>query len=394
MAVVFRGMTPEETLAVTRILIESGERWTWPEGGPVGDKHSTGGVGDKVSLVLAPVAAACGVRVPMVSGRGLGHTAGTLDKLESIPGFRTDLGKDEFDRLLATVGYAMGGQTADFAPLDRELYALRDVTGTVESIPLIVSSIMSKKIAEGPAALVLDVKWGDGAFLPERERAEELAGAMIRVGAEFGVRTEALLTDMDAPLGRAVGHALEVRESIEVLRGEPADTRLVEVTTQLTARLLVLAGVAADDAQARDRVERALADGAALDRFRANVEAQGGDPRVSDDPDLLPRAPVRRTLEAPRDAWLAALPARAVGRALVDLGGGRRVKGEEIDPAVGFELPLAVGDRADRGAPWCVVHARDEAAAERAAETLMSIVQWSEETVEPRPVVTARIGDG
>ncbi|HUP18845.1 MAG TPA: thymidine phosphorylase, partial [Gemmatimonadota bacterium] len=349
MAVWFRGMTPQETRAVTRILMESGELWEWPPDGPVGDKHSTGGVGDKVSLVLAPVAAACGVRVPMVSGRGLAHTGGTLDKLESIPGFRTELARDDFERLLSRVGFAMGGQTGAFAPLDRELYALRDVTGTVESIPLIVSSIMSKKLAEGLDALVLDVKWGDGAFIPERERAEELARAMIAVGEEFGVRTEALLTDMGEPLGRTVGHALEVRESILAMRGEPADPRFAAVTVALTARLLVATGIDPNEESAARRAEAAIAGGDALERFRDCVEAQGGDPRVADDPDRLPAAPVRRTLETLTAGGLAALPARAVGQALVALGGGRRTKDATIDPAVGFELPLNVGDEAPPG---------------------------------------------
>jgi pyrimidine-nucleoside phosphorylase len=391
MAVWFRGMAPEETRAVTRILMDSGERWEWASDGPVGDKHSTGGVGDKVSLVLAPAAAACGVRVPMVSGRGLAHTGGTLDKLESIPGFRTELTRADFERLLARVGFAMGGQTSAFAPLDRELYALRDVTGTVESIPLIVSSIMSKKLAEGLDALVLDVKWGNGAFISERERAEELARAMIAVGEEFGVRTEALLTDMEEPLGRTVGHALEVREAIDMMRGEPSDPRFAAVTVALTARLLVATGIEPDEDAAARRVEAAIAGGDALDRFRACVEAQGGDPRAVDDPELLPTAPVRRTLEAPTAAHLAALPARAVGQALIALGGGRRTKTDAIDPAAGFELLFNIGDEVPRGAPWCTIHARTDPDADQAQATMESIVEWSEAPVAPGPPVTARL---
>lgn len=393
MAVYFQGMTPEETRAVTRIMIESGETWSWPEvEGPVADKHSTGGVGDKVSLVLAPLIAACGVAVPMVSGRGLGHTGGTLDKLESIPGFRTDLSKADFDRLVVDVGFAMGGQTESFAPLDKELYALRDVTGTVESPPLIVASILSKKIAEGLDALVLDVKWGDGAFMRERGDAESLARGLIEVAAEFGVRAEALLTDMNEPLGRCVGHSLEVVESIEMLKDEEVDPRLREVVLALADRLLILTGVAGEEADARRRLERALGEGSALERFRESVASQGGDPGVIDDRERLPTAPVRREIPAPGDLWLAALPARAVGHALIDLGGGRRMKGDEIDRAVGFELPGSVGDRFEKGEPWAVVHARCEADADRAERELNGIVEWADDPVEKRPVVTARFG--
>jgi pyrimidine-nucleoside phosphorylase len=390
MAIYFQGLDPAETQALSRIMMESGERWTWPaEGGPVGDKHSTGGVGDKVSLILAPLCAACGVRVPMVSGRGLGHTAGTLDKLETIPGLRTDLEKDDYDRLLREVGFAMGGQTGTFAPLDRETYALRDVTGTIESIPLITASIMSKKLAEGLDGLVLDVKWGDGAFLRERERAEELARSMIEVGESFGVRTEALLTDMENPLGRTVGHALELKEAVEVLKGR--DPRLLEVTTALAERLLVLTGAAPDEDDARRAVREALEGGAAFEKFVAMVRAQGGDTGPIEDPDRLPQTPCRLEIQASRDAVLARLPARRVGRLLVELGGGRRIKGEEIDRAVGLVFPRAVGDRLAAGEAWAVVHARDRTGAEQARKVLESIVAWSDEPVEPGPVVTARI---
>ena len=392
MAVYFRGLTDDETRWLTESMIDSGERWSWPPGAPVGDKHSTGGVGDKVSLVLAPLAAACGIRVPMVSGRGLAHTGGTLDELESIPGFRTDLTKDDFDRLLAEVGFAMGGQSDEFVPLDREIYALRDVTGTVESVPLITASILSKKIAEGISALILDVKWGDGAFMRTIAEAERLARGMVAAGEALGVRTEALLTDMNAPLGRTVGHSLEVREAIEMLRGETVDSRFAEVVTRLTERLLVLTGVAADEPAAGERVRKALESGAALERFRAGVEAQGGDPRVIDTPDLLPSAPVRRELLAPRRATLAGLPARRVGRSLVGLGGGRRFKGERIDLAVGFEFPRVVGEEADHGEPWAIIHARDEKSADVARDVLEGIARWSNGPVELPPVVTARIG--
>ncbi|MFN2383680.1 MAG: thymidine phosphorylase [Gemmatimonadota bacterium] len=392
MAIYFQGLSVEETRALTRVMIDSGEQWSWPaDGGPVADKHSTGGVGDKTSLVLAPLLAACGLRVPMVSGRGLGHTAGTLDKLEALPGYRTDLAKADFDRLLKTVGYAMGGATDTLDPLDRELYALRDVTGTVESIPLITASILSKKVAAGVGALVLDVKWGDGAFMRTRDQAEELARALVQSGRDFGVDTAALLTDMNLPLGRMVGHSLELREAIAMLKGEPAEERFATVVIELAGRLLRLAGVARDEPAARAQVEQALTSGAAHERFLANVEAQGGDPRIAADPARLPPAPVRRTLTAPRQGWLAALPARAVGHALIDLGGGRRQKGDAIDPAVGFELVRVVGESCDAGAPWCVIHARTEADAEEAAAGLEAIVVWAEEPVVRPPVLTAAL---
>jgi pyrimidine-nucleoside phosphorylase len=392
MAVYFQDMTDEETRSLTRLMIDSGERWDWSHlDGPVGDKHSTGGVGDKVSLILAPLLAACGVFVPMVSGRGLGHTGGTLDKLESIPGYRTDLDRDDYERLLREVGYAMGGQTSRFAPLDRELYALRDVTGTIESVPLITASIMSKKIAEGVDALVLDVKWGDGAFMRRRDEAKRLAETLLRIGAEFGLRAEAVLTDMNAPLGRAVGHALEVKEALAMLRGEESEPRLAEISTELAVRLLIATGAEADEGSARAGVEEALTAGRALDRFRANVEAQGGDPRVIDDPSRLPVAPVRVELAAPRAGWIARLPARAVGEELVEIGGGRRVKGERIDLAVGFEFVRAVGQRVEASEPWCVIHARDASDAEGARRRLESIVGWSDAPVQLPPAVTARI---
>jgi pyrimidine-nucleoside phosphorylase len=395
MAIFFQGMDPEEVRAMTRIMIESGETWTWADlDGPVADKHSTGGVGDKVSIPLAPIMAACGVKVPMVSGRGLAHTGGTLDKLESIPGYRVELTHADFERLLREVGYAMGGQTGSFAPLDREIYALRDVTATVTSIPLITASIMSKKIAEGVSVLVSDVKWGDGALFREYEEAERLALALIDIGTEFGVRTEALMTRMDAPLGRTVGHALEVAESISLLRGEVVDGRLLEVVMALGAHLLRLTGLSEDEATAAERLSEAIASGAALDRFRANVAAQDGDPRVADDLSLLPGAPVRREIMAPRAGWLAGVPARAVGRALVEMGGGRRSKGEPIDPAVGFEFFRGPGEEVTGGEPWCRIHARTEADAERAAERLAGVARWSPEPVEVAPVVTRQLSTG
>ena len=392
MAVYFQGMDAEETSALTRIMVDSGETWTWGDvGGPVVDKHSTGGVGDKASIPLAPIAAACGLKVPMVSGRGLGHTGGTLDKLESIPGYAVDLTREDFGRLLRDVGYGMGGQTGSFAPLDREVYALRDVTATVESIPLITASIMSKKIAEGLSGLVTDVKWGDGAFMVPYEDAEGLARSMIRIGSEFDVRVEALMTRMDVPLGRTIGHALEIRESIALLRGESVDERFLDLVTALAERMLVLGGLA-EPSDAAGRVAEALASGRALELFRANVEAQGGQSRVVDDPSLLPSAPVRSEVRAPTAGWLAKLPAREVGYALIDLGGGRRSKGADIDRAVGFELLRGPGEEVAADEAWCVVHARNEDEAHGAARRLAELAVWSEEPVALKPIVTRAIG--
>ncbi|MFN2432389.1 MAG: thymidine phosphorylase [Gemmatimonadota bacterium] len=401
MAIVFRGMTDAELDRWTRRLVDSGERWDWsPVEGAKVDKHSTGGVGDKVSLVLAPLAAALGLKVPMVSGRGLGHTGGTLDKLEVIPGLRTDLDRSDVARLLDEAGFAMGGQTAAFAPLDRELYALRDVTATVESVPLIAASIISKKVAEGLDALVLDVKTGSGAFLRERARAEELARRMIGLARRMGLRAEALLTAMDQPLGRAVGHALEVREALEALRGEgPEDLR--EVTVALTSRLLAMtarpAAKATDGGATSERraggpggsaaIHRALEDGSALERFRRMVEGQGGDPRVVDDPGRLPAAPAVVEARAPAAGWVQRLDAREVGMLVLELGGGRRRKGDEIDLAVGVVLDRKVGDEVRPGERLARVHAASEAAAQRGARRLAEIYVVGEERPAPASVI-------
>jgi len=358
MAVYLRGMTPAETAALTGAMVRSGVRVTWPEiqGVPV-DKHSTGGVGDKTSIVLAPLAAACGAAVPMMSGRGLGHTGGTLDKLESIPGFRTRLSIDELRRAVSAVGCALIGQTDAIAPADRRLYALRDVTGTIESIPLICASIMSKKIAEGIGGLVLDVKTGGGAFMKTREASRRLAEALVETGRAAGVRTEALVTSMDAPLGRAVGNANEMIECIETLKGRgPADVE--ELSVRLAARMLVLAGVAADDAEARARVARALRSGAALEKFRQIVEHQGGDPRVLDEYARLPSAPDREEVKAPARGFVADLAAEPIGRAAVALGAGRERLDEAIDHGVGIEVRAPVGTAVQAGEPVLVLHHR------------------------------------
>lgn len=359
MAVVWRGLAPEELAALTDAMLDSGDRLRFDDFPlPRADKHSTGGVGDKVSLLLAPMVACCGVAVPMMSGRGLGHTGGTLDKLESIPGFRTGLTLKEARAQIDRLGCVMLGQTPEIAPADRRLYALRDVTATVESIPLISASIMSKKLAEGLNGLVLDVKTGSGAFLPETARAIELAQTMIGLGEARGCPTVALLTAMDRPLGRACGNTLEVEEAIEGLRGDgPAD--LMDVTYALGAEMLVLVGAARTVADARTRLKEAVSTGKALERFARMVEAQGGNPGVVDDPGILPQAEAVEVYRAPAGGIVASVEPRRIGRAITDLGGGRRKVEDLVDPSVGFVITVKPGDRVGAGEPIASIFAKD-----------------------------------
>ncbi len=359
MAIVLKGMSDQETAWLTDAMVRSGDRVDLSDlPGPKVGKHSTGGVGDKVSIVLAPVAAACGVVVPKMSGRGLGHTGGTLDKLESIPGYRVGLSIDEFKQVLREVGTSIIGQTATLVPADKTLYALRDVTATVESVPLIAASVMSKKIAEGSSALVLDVKCGDGAFMRDLGAARALAAAMVAIGAHAGVRTEAFITDMDAPLGHAVGNALEIVECLETLKGRgPAD--LTDVVTRLAARMVVLAGLESDAGAARRRAAEALASGAALQVFIHMIERQGGDPRVADDYRRLPAAPDRAVVRADRGGVLVQLRAGAIGRASHALGAGRSTVGAPVDHAVGIRVLADRGARVVAGQPLLELHHRD-----------------------------------
>jgi pyrimidine-nucleoside phosphorylase len=359
MAITLRGMTAEETAWLTDAMVRSGDRVDLSDipGIKVG-KHSTGGVGDKVSIVLAPLAAACGVIVPKMSGRGLGHTGGTLDKLESIPGFRVDLSVAEFKDVVREVGACIIGQTARLAPADRKLYGLRDVTGTIDSIPLISSSIMSKKLAEGSNALVLDVKCGDGAFMRDGERARGLAEAMVAIGRHAGVRTEAIITDMDTPLGAAVGNSLEIGESIDLLRGSgPAD--LAAIVSHVAARMLVLGDAAADATAAAARVAEALSSGRALDTFARMIDRQGGDARVVEDRSRLPAAPAREVIAAPRSGFISRLRAQPIGRAANALGAGRTRVGDKIDHAVGIVAMAKPGDAVREGQPLLEVHHRN-----------------------------------
>jgi pyrimidine-nucleoside phosphorylase len=391
MAIYFVGLDREEIVALTNAMLESGATLHLDHL-PVGrvDKHSTGGVGDKVSLVLAPLVAACGVAVPMMSGRGLGHTGGTLDKLEAIPGFRTDLTLAGATRQLEAIGCALIGQTREIAPADRKLYALRDATATVESIPLISASIMSKKLAEGLTGLVLDVKYGSGAFLPELERGLALAQTMIALGADHGCPVVALLTAMDRPLGRACGNALEVEESIAALRGDgPAD--LMEVTYALGAEMLVLGGAVPTRNDARRRMEVAISSGRAARKFQEIIEAQGGNPAVVDDPGLLPQAAECELYVAPRDGVVAQVEPRAIGRGITALGGGRTRVEDTVDPSVGFVVTARPGDVVRAGEPLATIFARDGAGVAAGRAALAEAIRLADDAEPPLPLISHRV---
>ncbi len=372
MAVYFRGLSSAETFALTDAMIRSGE--TIDLGAELGrkvvDKHSTGGVGDKTSLAVGPIVAACGVPFGKMSGRGLGHTGGTLDKLESIPGFRIELSHEEFVRQVREVGIAVIGQTADLVPADKRLYALRDVTATVDNVSLIAASIMSKKLAAGAEAIVLDVKVGDGAFMKTLPAARELAEMMRELGRRAGREVVCLLTDMEQPLGHAVGNALEVREAVETLRGQgPADFE--ELVLEASARLLALSDLGLGLETARGRARETLADGSALATYRRWISAQGGDP----DEDALPRAPVVLNAPAVRDGYVTRLRATAIGLAALRLGAGRRGKDDAIDHAVGIQLTAKEGDRVDAGRTLATIHARDEASAASGVAEFLAAVE-------------------
>ena len=401
MALFIQGMSDRETHDLTMAMAYSGEmldlsdlaRQT--EGGPallVVDKHSTGGVGDKVSLVLAPLVAACGVPVAKMTGRGLGFTGGTVDKLESIPGYRTDLSVDEFKAQVQEIGGVLSGQTADLAPADGKLYALRDVTATVESIPLIVGSIMSKKLAAGADAIVLDVKVGRGAFMQTMEDAEALAQGLVRLGEQAGRDVVALLSDMNQPLGHAVGNALEVREAIETLRGEGPEGFREHVLT-VAAEILRLSRRSEDIETGLTVALEALSSGAAWRKFRQLVEAQGGDVAAVDDPDRLPQAPLIEAVPAPRTGYLEAIQAAEVGLTVVDLGGGREEKGQPIDHSVGVVIHHKVGDLVQEGTPLFTVHASDEGKLAAASERILAACAFSDEPVEPLPLFYGRVDE-
>jgi len=368
MAVYFQGMTSEEVAVLTDAMMRSGSLVdTSGIESPTVDKHSTGGIGDKVSLILAPLVACCGVAVPMISGRGLGITGGTLDKLESIPGYRTDLTTDEFLDVINRCGCSIVGQTADLAPADKKLYALRDVTGTVPSIPLISASIMSKKLAEGAGGLVLDVKFGSGAFMKNIEDARRLAGSMVDIGKRMDRGMRAVLTDMNQPLGRAAGNAVEVVEVIETLRGNgPAD--LTELTLELAAHMLVLGGVTAEHAYAMERVRSCLVSGDALARFRRMVELQGGNVEAIDNPDLLPAAGHGQDLAAPRTGYISRVDAECIGRACLILGAGRTKVDDAVDHAAGITRLVKIGEKIESGQVLASLHADKPEKLDKAAD--------------------------
>ncbi len=435
MAICFQGMNFDETMWLTRAMVESGKVVQWrrakhsaPQAGtPVppspsapragtprkefrvnavppspfyADKHSTGGIGDKVSLILAPLVACCGVKVPMISGRGLGPTGGTLDKLESIPGFRTNLPLDKFQRLTDKVGCCMIGATPEIAPADKKLYALRDVTATVSCLPLIVGSIMSKKLAENVDGLVLDVKWGSGAFMRTREASLELARALVEVGKRYGKKMCALQTDMNQPLGQKIGNALEVRECIEMMRSSagvpPANQRavagtaaplndLLEVTLALSAEMLLMAGAAKNVAAAREMLQKKLTSGEVLEKFGEMIGAQGGDARVCEDVKRLPVAKHTRPIPAVKSGYVHSIECDQIGYAVIALGGGRQVAGDKIDLAVGFEQPKKIGDAVKSGEPLMMMHYNDAGQATEAERMVQQAYGISREVVAARP---------
>ena len=372
MSVFFRGMKSPETVALTLAMMRSGTQLSWQElDGPVLDKHSTGGIGDNVSLMLAPAIAACGGYVPMISGRGLGHTGGTLDKLDSIPGYISQPDNELFRKVVRETGAAIIGQTADLAPADKRLYAIRDVTATVESIPLITASILSKKLAAGLQGLVMDVKTGNGAFMPTLEGAQELATSLADVANGAGLRTVALITDMDQPLASAAGNAVEVLNAVEYLTGAHRDERLHEVVIALGAEMLVIGGLAKDSSEARKRITRSIEDGSALERFQRMITALGGPHDFVERPaTYLPVAPVQTALRADKDGFVNSIATRDIGMAVVAMGGGRTRADDPIDHAVGFSRLAGVGAHLKTGDLIGLVHARTNSAAELAADML------------------------
>lgn len=383
MAIYLNGMNEDEQQALTEAMLNSGNILDFSDiPKPKADKHSTGGVGDKTSIIIAPLVAACGVCVPMISGRGLGHTGGTLDKLESIPGYRVNLSASEFKQVLDQVGYAMAGQTAELAPADKRMYALRDATATVEAIPLIVASIISKKGAAGLDAMIIDVKVGNGAFMREESRARELAHALVSTGNSCGIKTRALLTDMNQPLGGAVGNSLEIEECVRLLRGEANEAArpVLDLSIELSAHMLLLANVDETIEAARKRLEEVLRSGKALECLRSNIEAQGGDPRVCDDPSgFLPLVSETVKVESPRSGFIIEIDTTEIGHAIAAIGGGRVRIEDTVDPTVGFTSELKLGDQVGAGDVIGVVYSADPAAAEEAARRIQAAYQVGDE---------------
>jgi len=383
MAIYLNGMDQQEQQALTEAMLNSGNILDFSDiPKPKADKHSTGGVGDKTSIIIAPLVAACGVCVPMISGRGLGHTGGTLDKLESIPGYRVNLSATEFKQVLDQVGYAMAGQTAEIAPADKRMYALRDATATVEAIPLIVASIISKKGAAGLDAMIIDVKVGNGAFMREEARAKDLAHALVSTGNSCGIKTRALLTDMNQPLGGAVGNSLEVQECIEILRGEANEAArpVLDLSLELCAHMLVLANVDQTLDAAHKRLRQVLHSGKALECLRRNIEAQGGEPRVCDDPkSFLPLVSETVKVESPRSGFITRVDTTEIGHAIAAIGGGRVRIEDTVDPTVGFVSELKLGDRVGAGETIGIVYCADSSAAQEAAQRIQTAYEIGDE---------------
>jgi pyrimidine-nucleoside phosphorylase len=376
MAIYLNGMNQDEQQALTEAMLNSGNILDFSDiPKPKADKHSTGGVGDKTSIIIAPLVAACDVSVPMISGRGLGHTGGTLDKLESIPGYRVNLSLTEFKQVLDQVGYAMAGQTAEIAPADKKMYALRDATATVEAIPLIVASIISKKGAAGLDAMIIDVKVGNGAFMREEARARDLAHALVSTGNSCGIKTRALLTDMNQPLGGAVGNSLEIQECIEILRGEANEAAqpVLDLSMELCAHMLMLANVDQTIEAARERLQKVLKSGKALECLRSNIEAQGGEPRVCDDPGrFLPLVRETVKVESPRSGFITRVDTTEIGHAIAAIGGGRVRIEDTVDPTVGFTSELKLGDQVRAGDAIGTVYCADSSAAAGAARRIQA----------------------
>ncbi len=391
MAVYFQGLSSEATAELTMAMVDSGEVLTWPElGGQLVDKHSTGGVGDKTTLVLLPWVAAAGVRIAKMSGRGLGHTGGTLDKLSAIPGFRFDLNRTEFIQAVEEAGLAVVGQTGNLVPADKKLYALRDVTATVDSIPLIASSIMSKKIAAGASRIVLDVKVGSGAFMQDLSSARLLAETMVDIGTKTGRRTTALVTNMDQPLGHAVGNALEVREAVATLQGSgPED--LTELCLALGAEMLIQAEKAETPEEGRQLLLQAMEKGLPIERFRAMIAAQGGDPRVIEEPELLPQAPVCLEAVAPSSGYVSRIDAREIGLIAMELGAGRQRIDDEIDLSAGLELLVKVGDQLQQGQVMARVYGPAPESVNSAARRIEAAIELIGSPTEPLPLILARV---
>ncbi|MCC0031164.1 MAG: thymidine phosphorylase, partial [Brucellaceae bacterium] len=393
MAVFLNGMEPEETVTLTRAMRDSGDVLDWSKlDGPVVDKHSTGGVGDNVSLMLAPIVAACGAYVPMISGRGLGHTGGTLDKMESIPGYTVQPDNKTFRKTVKKAGCAIIGQTGNLAPADKRFYAIRDVTGTVESIPLITASILSKKLAAGLQALVLDVKSGNGAFMATTREATQLADSLVTVAKGAGLRTVALLTDMNEPLASAAGNAVEVRNAIDFLTGAARDPRLENVTLALAGEMLLASGISSNVSNTLRMAQAALHDGRAAETFARMVTMLGGPADLMDDPDKhLPKATIVREVRASSSGFVTDIDTRGIGVAVVELGGGRRTTADRIDPSVGLTGLVGIGTQVSRGDPLAVVHARDDASAEAAIKAVRKCYTIGEEKPRIRRAVMKRI---